>query len=85
MTFGTFKDGGDVNQANIAGQGNLAAQSLSGVANAGLAAVGSVGGVALGSQEGHQAIEQNASQANVGAGGSGGSDNTEANTAIGTF
>jgi hypothetical protein len=77
-----FKDGGDVTQANVASQGNVSTQSVSGVSNAGPALVDSVGGSALLSQVGAQLIEQRLDQMNIGFGGFGGSDNVEANKAI---
>jgi hypothetical protein len=85
MTFGTYKDGGDVAQANAGQQGNVSYQDVKGAAATGPAAVHSVGGFADMVQYGKQDTDQDMYQTNVGAGGHGGSDNTQANTYIGTY
>jgi hypothetical protein len=80
--FGTSKAGGDVNQLNAASQGNISGQSQQGVASAGPAIVDSIGGLGLAAQLGEQAVGQTLGQANLGAAGSGGSDNAHADTNI---
>jgi hypothetical protein len=81
-TYGTSKAGGDVNQANFASQGNVSGQSQYGVASAGPAIVSSIGGAAYLAQLGEQTVTQDMSQANLGVGGYGGSDNAHADTNI---
>jgi hypothetical protein len=85
MTYATpmtSKGGGDVNQMNVANQGNVSGQSQTGVANAGPAVVDSIGGAAFVAQMGEQMIGQMLSQANLGAAGSGGSDNAHSDTNV---
>jgi hypothetical protein len=81
-TYGTSKAGGDVNQMNVATQGNVSGQSQTGVASAGPAVVDSIGGTAYLAQMGEQMIGQMLSQANLGVAGSGGSDNAHSDTHI---
>jgi hypothetical protein len=78
----TDKSGGDVLQGNLASQGNVSGQQVAGVASAGPAILDSVGGGGVLGQFSDQAIQQALAQANIGAGGTGGSDNIHADTNI---